>query len=130
MTYFRDCPPAVTRGLAGAFNADNRPGDWDNGTGRIEDGPYINKADEAMPPRTIRPMTRTWDTSRADLSMWRPDLPTARTARLPQPWPLVPCLWDFWIEPFRVITDYGGAPAMADPLVLSEPRLSLDGGFK
>ncbi|WP_050026308.1 Verru_Chthon cassette protein A [Verrucomicrobium sp. BvORR034] len=46
MTYFRDCPPAVTRGLAGAFNADNRPGDWDNGTGRIEDGPYINKADE------------------------------------------------------------------------------------
>ncbi|HSJ01189.1 MAG TPA: Verru_Chthon cassette protein A, partial [Verrucomicrobium sp.] len=46
MTYFRDCPPAVTRGLNGAFNMDNRPGDWDNGTGRIEDGPYINKADE------------------------------------------------------------------------------------
>jgi uncharacterized protein (TIGR02600 family) len=46
VTYFRDCPPAVTRGLAGAFNRNGRPGDWDNGTGRIEDGPYINKADE------------------------------------------------------------------------------------
>jgi uncharacterized protein (TIGR02600 family) len=32
--------------LDGAMNADGRPGDWDNGIGRIEDGPYINKPDE------------------------------------------------------------------------------------
>ncbi|MEZ0276091.1 MAG: Verru_Chthon cassette protein A [Roseimicrobium sp.] len=46
VTYYRDCPPAVPRGLDGAVNADGRPGDFDNGTGKIEDGPYINKADE------------------------------------------------------------------------------------
>ncbi|RBP43878.1 uncharacterized protein (TIGR02600 family) [Roseimicrobium gellanilyticum] len=46
VTYYRDCPPAVPRGLDGAMNADGRPGDFDNGTGKIEDGPYINKADE------------------------------------------------------------------------------------
>ena len=44
--YSEDCQPAVPRGLNGAFNADGRPGDWDNGPGRTEDGPYINKPDE------------------------------------------------------------------------------------
>lgn len=44
--YSEDCQPAVPRGLNGALNADGRPGDWDNGPGRTEDGPYINKPDE------------------------------------------------------------------------------------
>jgi len=44
--YCCQAAPAVPRGLNGAFNADGRPGDWDNGTGKVEDGPYINKADE------------------------------------------------------------------------------------
>ncbi|RBP39133.1 uncharacterized protein (TIGR02600 family) [Roseimicrobium gellanilyticum] len=38
--------PAVTRGLNGAYRSDGRPGDWDNGIGGIEDGPYVNKPDE------------------------------------------------------------------------------------
>jgi uncharacterized protein (TIGR02600 family) len=44
--YARDSIPAVGRGQDGTINSYNRPGDFDNGTGRIEDGPYINKADE------------------------------------------------------------------------------------
>ncbi len=37
--------PAIPRDLSGAFNLDNRAGDFDNGPGLIEDGPYINKPD-------------------------------------------------------------------------------------
>ncbi|MFN0078459.1 MAG: Verru_Chthon cassette protein A [Prosthecobacter sp.] len=47
--FWQDCQPAVPKGLNGAFKSDStpgRPGDWDNGVGRIEDGPYINKPDE------------------------------------------------------------------------------------
>jgi uncharacterized protein (TIGR02600 family) len=46
--YRRDADPAVPRGLDGAFQdaAEKIPGDWDNMTGPIEDGPYINKPDE------------------------------------------------------------------------------------
>lgn len=48
--YARGCPPAVPRGLDGAFlttTASNQaPGDWDNGVGIIADGPYIRKPDE------------------------------------------------------------------------------------
>lgn len=44
--YSRDSIPAVGRGQNGALNMDGRQGDFDNGSGRIEDGPYINKADE------------------------------------------------------------------------------------
>jgi uncharacterized protein (TIGR02600 family) len=44
--YARDAIPAVVRGQNGVRNIAGRPGDFDNGTGRIEDGPYINKADE------------------------------------------------------------------------------------
>lgn len=38
--------PAVPRGLTAALNSDGASGDWDNMTGTIEDGPYINKPDE------------------------------------------------------------------------------------
>ncbi|MEZ0275120.1 MAG: Verru_Chthon cassette protein A [Roseimicrobium sp.] len=51
--YARGCPPAVPRGLNGAFlnvgsgsAGDDRPGDWDNGVGIIADGPYMRKPDE------------------------------------------------------------------------------------
>ncbi|MEZ0385773.1 MAG: Verru_Chthon cassette protein A [Verrucomicrobium sp.] len=44
--YWQDCQPAGPIRLNGAYNAANRPGDWDNGIGRVEDGPYINKPDE------------------------------------------------------------------------------------
>ncbi|TLD72641.1 Verru_Chthon cassette protein A [Phragmitibacter flavus] len=44
--YARDSIPAVVRGQNGALNRNNRPGDFDNGIGRMADGPYINKADE------------------------------------------------------------------------------------
>lgn len=47
LTYARDCTPSVARGQDGILNAYGRPGDFDNGYGRIEDGPYINKADES-----------------------------------------------------------------------------------
>ncbi len=43
---WQDCQPAVPMRLDGAYNADNRPGDWDNGIGRIEDGPYIRVPDQ------------------------------------------------------------------------------------
>ena len=46
MVYARDCWPSVSTGLNGAYKNDGRPGDWDTGVGRIEDGPYINKPDE------------------------------------------------------------------------------------
>jgi uncharacterized protein (TIGR02600 family) len=46
VAYWQDCQPACPILLDGAMNADSRPGDWDNGIGRIEDGPYINKPDE------------------------------------------------------------------------------------
>ncbi len=46
--YWQDCQPATPYRLDGAYNAigTGRPGDWDNGMGRIEDGPYINKPDD------------------------------------------------------------------------------------
>ncbi|XHR28390.1 MAG: Verru_Chthon cassette protein A [Chthoniobacteraceae bacterium] len=45
--YFRRSKPAVPRGLNGAYLSGGAyPGDWDNGNGTIEDGPYINKPDE------------------------------------------------------------------------------------
>ncbi|HSJ01493.1 MAG TPA: Verru_Chthon cassette protein A [Verrucomicrobium sp.] len=47
VTYARDCTPAVARGQDGVLNAYNRLGDFDNGSGKVEDGPYINKADES-----------------------------------------------------------------------------------
>lgn len=39
--------PAVPRLASsdGALNADGQPGDWDNGLGLIEDGPYLSKPD-------------------------------------------------------------------------------------
>lgn len=43
--YWQDCMAVVSYKLDGAMNKDGRPGDWDSGTGRIEDGPYINKPD-------------------------------------------------------------------------------------
>jgi uncharacterized protein (TIGR02600 family) len=45
--YWQDCVPAVPMRLNGALNANTRPGDWDNGMGRVEDGAYINKPDES-----------------------------------------------------------------------------------
>lgn len=47
VTYPEHAVPAVPRGLNGAVNVKGRPGDWDTGVGVIEDGPYINKPDEA-----------------------------------------------------------------------------------
>lgn len=44
--YWQDCQPVCAINQDGAINADGRPGDWDMGTARIEDGPYINKPDE------------------------------------------------------------------------------------
>ncbi len=38
--------PAVPKGLTAALNSNGAPGDWDNMTGTIEDGPYVNKPDE------------------------------------------------------------------------------------
>ncbi|MFZ4594257.1 MAG: Verru_Chthon cassette protein A, partial [Verrucomicrobiaceae bacterium] len=48
VAYWQDCQPACPIRLDGALSADTppRPGDWDNGIGLIEDGPYINKPDE------------------------------------------------------------------------------------
>ncbi|QIF02856.1 Verru_Chthon cassette protein A [Roseimicrobium sp. ORNL1] len=48
VAYWQDCQPATPYRLDGAYNAigTGRPGDWDNGMGRIEDGPYINKPDD------------------------------------------------------------------------------------
>lgn len=39
-----DLPPEVN----GVTNNFGKPGDWDNGIGLLEDGPYINKADEGI----------------------------------------------------------------------------------
>ncbi|MFT5467217.1 MAG: hypothetical protein ACI8UO_002321 [Verrucomicrobiales bacterium] len=44
---YRDYHPAVPRGLQGAANHLGRPGDWDQGYGNSEDGPFINKTDES-----------------------------------------------------------------------------------
>jgi|GEM_PF-341425 len=47
--YWQDCQPATPYRLDGAYNAGagsaSRPGDWDSGIGRVEDGPYINQPD-------------------------------------------------------------------------------------
>ena len=40
--------PAVPRGLREAKTKENRLGDWDNGYGITEDGPFINKPDEGF----------------------------------------------------------------------------------
>lgn len=45
VTYQNEVTPAVPRGLDGA-NGPDGPGDWDNGVGYLEDGPYVNKPDE------------------------------------------------------------------------------------
>ena len=37
--------PAAAPGLLGAKNSFGRPGDWDNGPGLIEDGPYVSRSD-------------------------------------------------------------------------------------
>ncbi|MDQ3621135.1 MAG: Verru_Chthon cassette protein A, partial [Verrucomicrobiota bacterium] len=39
-------PDLPSRLSAGAVRNDGTPGDWDNGTGNVFDGPYLNKADE------------------------------------------------------------------------------------
>ena len=44
--YYDGFNPAVPPGLTGAFQNGGALGDWDNMTGSIEDGPYINKPDE------------------------------------------------------------------------------------
>lgn len=44
--YWQDCQPAGPWHLNGAYHSDNRPGDWDTGVGRTEDGAYINKPDD------------------------------------------------------------------------------------
>ena len=45
--YGPEAAPAVPVGTNGAYLADGTtPGDWDNGLGIVEDGPYINKPDE------------------------------------------------------------------------------------
>ncbi|WP_050030358.1 Verru_Chthon cassette protein A [Verrucomicrobium sp. BvORR034] len=46
VTYFRDAPPVTARGVDYAARVDGMPGDWDNGLGNVEDGPYVNKPDE------------------------------------------------------------------------------------
>ncbi|WP_265595177.1 Verru_Chthon cassette protein A [Verrucomicrobium sp. BvORR106] len=46
VAYWQDCQPSTPYRLDGAYNSSNRPGDWDTGMGRIEDGPYINKPDD------------------------------------------------------------------------------------
>ncbi|MCB1225989.1 MAG: Verru_Chthon cassette protein A [Verrucomicrobiales bacterium] len=47
LAYPAHAVPAVPRGLTAALNARDRPGDWDTGVGIVEDGPMINKPDEA-----------------------------------------------------------------------------------
>ncbi|TLD70450.1 Verru_Chthon cassette protein A [Phragmitibacter flavus] len=49
VAYWQDCQPATPYRLDGAYNTGagsaSRPGDWDSGIGRVEDGPYINQPD-------------------------------------------------------------------------------------
>lgn len=44
--YKGEAEPAAARGVNGAYMKGGYAGDWDNGPGNIEDGAYINKADE------------------------------------------------------------------------------------
>lgn len=46
MPYEPASEPVAARGLNGALMRGGLAGDWDNGPGNIEDGAYINKADE------------------------------------------------------------------------------------
>jgi uncharacterized protein (TIGR02600 family) len=50
-TYYRDdtpaVPPTLTAATLGASTSSTTPGDWDTGYGNLEDGPYVNKPDEA-----------------------------------------------------------------------------------
>ena len=45
LTYPVNAAPATPIGTAGALNADNLPGDFDNGPGLVEDGAYLNMPD-------------------------------------------------------------------------------------
>lgn len=47
VAYWDECQPNGPIELDGAFNALGKPGDWDTGTGGLEDGPYINKPYDA-----------------------------------------------------------------------------------
>ncbi|MDR0534504.1 MAG: Verru_Chthon cassette protein A [Verrucomicrobiales bacterium] len=44
--YRASVPPACANGLTAALTSGNAPGDWDNMTGILEDGAFINKPDE------------------------------------------------------------------------------------
>ena len=46
LNYPVDSVPAVPAGLNAATNQYGAPGDWDSGYDIVEDGPYVNKADE------------------------------------------------------------------------------------
>ncbi len=45
LAYGQKAVPGVEAGLPAAINLDGRPGDFDNGPGVIEDGPYVNLPD-------------------------------------------------------------------------------------
>ncbi|WP_157210675.1 Verru_Chthon cassette protein A [Verrucomicrobium spinosum] len=47
LSYPETAVPMVPPGLNGALNQYDAPGDWDTGYDLQEDGPYVNKADEA-----------------------------------------------------------------------------------
>jgi uncharacterized protein (TIGR02600 family) len=46
--YEKGTDPDLAGGIGGAFLANGRPGDWDNGLGNTPDGPFINKPDEGL----------------------------------------------------------------------------------
>jgi len=48
-------PPAVPNNLPGATMHNGNYGDWDNGTGMLPDGPYINKPDDGNSATVSRP---------------------------------------------------------------------------
>lgn len=51
---YRDAVPVTARGVEYAARADGQPGDWDNGFGNVEDGPYLNKPDEDNAAYTVK----------------------------------------------------------------------------
>ncbi|MEZ0385678.1 MAG: Verru_Chthon cassette protein A [Verrucomicrobium sp.] len=53
VSIYRDCSPVVARGVDYAARSDGRAGDWDNGFGNVEDGPYVNKPDEDASNLTV-----------------------------------------------------------------------------
>ncbi len=50
---YRDSAPVVARGVDYAARIDGKAGDWDNGFGNVEDGPYVNKPDEDAANLTV-----------------------------------------------------------------------------